>query len=71
MIGIFLPDREVGIYSFAAMMVDGMYHVLAMVRLNFNPVLVAAVRDSDRNTRIRGARLSAHCTADTGRVWWP
>lgn len=53
MIGIFLPDREVGIYSFAAMMVDGMYHVLAMVRLNFNPVLVAAVRDGDHETARR------------------
>lgn len=47
LIGVFLPDREVGIYSFAAMMVDGLYHVLAMVRLNFNPVLVSALRDGD------------------------
>jgi len=52
MIGIFLPDREVGIYSFAAMLVDGMYHVLAMVRLNFNPLLVAAVRDRNREAAI-------------------
>jgi O-antigen/teichoic acid export membrane protein len=47
LIGVFLPDRDVGIYSFAAMMVDGVYHVLAMVRLNFNPVLVGALRDGD------------------------
>lgn len=47
LIGLFLSDRATGIYSFAAMMVDGLYHVLAMVRLNFNPVLVAAVRDKD------------------------
>jgi O-antigen/teichoic acid export membrane protein len=47
LIGVFLPDRAVGIYSFAAMMVDGLYHVLAMVRLNFNPVLVSALRDGD------------------------
>jgi O-antigen/teichoic acid export membrane protein len=53
MIGIFLPDREVGIYSFAAMLVDGMYHVLTMVRLNFNPLLVAALRDSDREGAVR------------------
>lgn len=45
MIGLFLPDRAVGIYSFAAMLVDGLYHVLAMVRINFNPVLVGALRD--------------------------
>ncbi len=28
-------------------MVDGLYHVLAVVRINFNPVLVAAMRDAD------------------------
>lgn len=49
LIGVFLPDREVGIYSFAAMMVDGVYHVLAMVRLNFNPVLVSSLRDHDHD----------------------
>lgn len=45
MVGLFLPDRAVGIYSFAAMLVDGMYHVLAVVRVNLNPVLAPAVRD--------------------------
>lgn len=45
--GLFLSDRAVGIYSFAAMFVDGLYHVLAMVRLNFNPILVAAARDNE------------------------
>lgn len=45
MIGFFMNDQAVGIYSFAAMLVDGLYHVLAMVRINFNPLLVAAVRD--------------------------
>lgn len=43
-IGIFLTDREVGIYSFAAMLVDGLYHVLAMIRVNMNPILVAGRR---------------------------
>lgn len=47
LIGAFLSDRAVGIYSFAAMLVDGLYHVLAMVRINFNPLLVAAMRDGD------------------------
>jgi O-antigen/teichoic acid export membrane protein len=45
LIGFFLSDRETGIYSFAAMLVDGLYHVLAMIRINFNPLLVAAARD--------------------------
>lgn len=42
-LGLFLSDREVGIYSFAALFLDGMYHLLAMVRVNFNPVLTVAV----------------------------
>jgi O-antigen/teichoic acid export membrane protein len=45
LIGLFLSDRATGIYSFAAMLVDGLYHVLAMIRINFNPLLVAATRD--------------------------
>ena len=45
LIGFFLSDAMVGIYSFAAMLVDGLYHILAMVRINFNPVLVACVKD--------------------------
>lgn len=47
LIGVFLDDRAVGIYSFAAMMVDGIYHVLAMVRLNFNPLLVTVLHNQD------------------------
>jgi O-antigen/teichoic acid export membrane protein len=47
LIGIFLSDRATGIYSFAAMLVDGLYHILAMVRINLNPLLVVAVRDQD------------------------
>jgi O-antigen/teichoic acid export membrane protein len=47
LVGVLLSDRAAGIYSFAAMLVDGLYHVLAMVRLNFNPVLVEALRDEN------------------------
>ncbi|MCW5632677.1 MAG: oligosaccharide flippase family protein [Rubrivivax sp.] len=59
LIGVFLPDREVGIYSFAAMMVDGVYHVLAMVRINFNPVLVGSLRDRDHAQAVGLRRQSA------------
>lgn len=45
LIGIYLTESQVGIYSFLAMLVDGLYHVLAMVRINFNPILVGVVRD--------------------------
>lgn len=47
MVGFFLSDRVTGIYSFAAMLVDGVYHVLAMIRINFSPILVGALRDRD------------------------
>lgn len=61
MIGFFLSDRATGIYSFAAMLVDGVYHVLAMVRINFSPILVGAVRDKDwltaQNLRRQSRRL--------------
>jgi O-antigen/teichoic acid export membrane protein len=45
LIGFFLDDRSTGIYSFVAMLADGLYHMLAMVRINFNPMLVSIVRD--------------------------
>jgi O-antigen/teichoic acid export membrane protein len=47
LVGFFLTDRDVGIYSFAAMLVDGLYHVMAFVRINFNPILVGNLRDRD------------------------
>lgn len=47
LVGFFLTSRDVGIYSFAAMLVDGLYHVLAMVRINFNPILVSFIRDKE------------------------
>ncbi|MEW9823875.1 MAG: polysaccharide biosynthesis C-terminal domain-containing protein [Candidatus Symbiodolus clandestinus] len=45
MMGIYCHTELVGIYSFSATLVDGLYHILSMVRINFNPILVAAVRD--------------------------
>ncbi len=47
LIGVFLDNRAVGIYSFAAMLVDGLQHILSMLRVNFNPILVATIRDKD------------------------
>ncbi|MCG6121914.1 MAG: oligosaccharide flippase family protein [Microvirga sp.] len=57
-IGFFLSDRAVGVYSFAAMLLDGLYHLLAMVRVNFNPLLVKAVRDEAWPDAQRILRLS-------------
>lgn len=47
LLGVFLDAHSIGIYSFAAMLVDGLYHTLVMVRVNFNPLLVATVRDKN------------------------
>lgn len=47
LIGVFLNESAVGIYSFAAMLVDGLQHILSMLRVNFNPVLVTTMRDKD------------------------
>jgi len=46
MVGVFMSDQAVGLYSFAAMLADGLFHVLTMIRTNFNPLLVAAARDN-------------------------
>lgn len=61
MLGIFLDDKSVGVYSFAALLIDGLTQVLAMIRVNYNPFLVGALRDRKydeamallRKTRIR------------------
>ncbi len=59
-IGYFLGDSEVGIYSFAAMLADGMFHLLAVVRSNLTPITVALIRDrqdDDATRLIRKVRL--------------
>ena len=57
-IGFFLSEHATGVYSFAAMLAEGIYQVLAMVRLNFNPLLVAVIRDADW-TQARNLRAQA------------
>lgn len=65
MIGYFLSDRATGIYSFAAMLIDGLYQVLAMIRINFNPILVAAIRDGKLDQAQRLRVLSGRYVAPT------
>ena len=45
MLGLFLSDWAVGIYSFAAMLAEGLYNLLGVVRNNVNPLLVQLLRD--------------------------
>lgn len=58
MVGLFLSDRATGIYSFAAMLVDGLYHVLAMIRINFSPILVSVVSKKDWDVALNLRRKS-------------
>lgn len=39
MLGIFLSDSVVGLYSFAAMLAEGFYQALVVVKNNINPVM--------------------------------
>lgn len=58
LLGVFLSEHDVGIYSFAAMLIDGVQHLLAIVRVNFNPILVTALRDTDHAEAKKLLRLS-------------
>lgn len=60
MLGVFMDDRAVGIYSFAALLLDGLFHMLAMIRVNYNPFLVSALRDGrqeEANDLLRKTRV--------------
>jgi O-antigen/teichoic acid export membrane protein len=39
-LGYFLSDRLVGIYSFAAILAEGIYQLPGVLQINFNPILV-------------------------------
>ena len=45
MLGLFLSDRAVGIYSFASMLAEGFYNLLGVVRNNVNPILVQMLKE--------------------------
>ena len=47
-LGIFLSDVMVGVYSVAALIAEGIIHIAHALRLTFNPLLAQAVHESDR-----------------------
>ena len=53
MIGVFMSDKMTGIYSFAAMFIDGLYHVLSMLRINLNPIIVTSFK-TGKFTELKG-----------------
>jgi O-antigen/teichoic acid export membrane protein len=47
-LGVFLTDKEVGIYSFSAFIVDGLIQLFFVFRTNINPILTHAFYRSPR-----------------------
>jgi len=48
MLGIFLPDDQVGVYSFAAFFIEGLYTIGITLRVVINPMLVRLIADHER-----------------------
>ncbi len=61
-LGIFWSDRTVGIYSFAAILVDGIFQLPVVLRTNYNPVLVHLISgerlDDLKSTVRKGVRIT-------------
>lgn len=60
MLAVFVDDAAVGVYSFAAMFIEGLYQVPVVIRTVVNPVLVRLVADRDMAALARfGRRIMA------------
>ena len=55
-LAIFVSDEAVGIYSFAAMFIEGLYQVPTVIRTVVNPVLVRLIGAGDRRELARYGR---------------
>lgn len=56
MLGMFLSDAQVGVYSFAAMFIEGLFQISVVVRTISNPVLVKLLSPLDKVGLSRFAR---------------
>jgi|GEM_PF-201968 O-antigen/teichoic acid export membrane protein len=66
MLGFFMTDHIVGLYSFAAILVEGFFQLLVVLRNNFNPILVqliASRRFTDLRLRIQHGKLVTYVVA--------
>ena len=59
MLGIFVSDHAVGVYSFAALFIEGLYQVPVVVRTIANPVLVRLLASAERTALVRFCRQTA------------
>jgi O-antigen/teichoic acid export membrane protein len=63
MIGWFLSDRDVGIYTFAAMLAEGLYQLLVVLQNLYNPILargLAARALDELHATIRRGKLRTY-----------
>jgi O-antigen/teichoic acid export membrane protein len=62
MLGLFLPDRDVGIYAFAALLIEGLANITLVLRNLINPYLtrmLAARDDAGLRLLVRRVLLAA------------
>ena len=65
-LALFLPDRQVGIYSFAAFFLEGLYMVPVTIRYLANPILVRLINSGEREPlRAFARRVAAFSLAIT------
>lgn len=62
MLGYFLSDKIVGIYSFAATIAEGIYQIPIVLRSNFNPIIVRLIAEQKLNELKAMAEKGVHFT---------
>jgi O-antigen/teichoic acid export membrane protein len=71
MLGTFLGDAEVGIYSFAALFAEGFYQLFVVLQNNYNPLLasqLAAGRKPEVESLVRRGRRASWMLGAAGGV---
>ena len=64
LIGLILGEKATGVYSFTAMIFDGFFHLIVLIRINLNPILVKITNSLDF--------VKFHKTRDLIRLYiWP
>jgi stage V sporulation protein B len=61
MIGMYMSDKSVGIYTFASMIAEGVYQLLVVLQNNYNPILARLLALGDFDT--------LRATVAKGRKW--
>ena len=73
MLGLFTGDVQVGIYSFAALFVEGLFQVAVVIRTVINPRLAALLARGGRVAPLlcrAGAAAFAVCALSALLLWW-